>query len=258
MKKTLLAMTVAALTCSLGATAQNRVKNIYTETQQLKVEQLENTEQTVQLNRHLFAGYNTLCLPMSMNAEQLASAARDVRIERLAAIRQEGTTLNLYFVDCTSEGIEAGVPYLIFSPTTQYLRVKNTQAEAFSSDLKTIRLNDGNGNQVSFASSWDMKTKEGLYGIPAKQNVTVLESILVSTTDKQAFLPTRCGISWEQRSASANDIEIIHATPGILTAIQSAKADNGNADDTVYDLNGRRVSKPAKGLYIQGGKKIVK
>lgn len=249
-------MTVAALTCSLGATAQNRVKNLYTETQQLRVEQVENTDQTVQLNRYLFAGYNTLCLPMSMSAEQLDGAARDIRVERLEGIRQEGSTVKLYFVECTEEGIEAGVPYLIFSPKAQYLRARNTEASGISSEVRTIRMNDNNGNQVSFGSSWQMRTKEGLYGIPAKQNVEVLESVLVSTTADQSFLPTRCGFNWEQRSASASKLEIIHAAPG-TTGIQTVKA-NTNTDENVYDLNGRRMAEPAKGLYIKGGKKIVK
>ena len=257
MKKTLLMMTVAALTCSLSATAQNRVKNLYTETQQLKVEQVENMEQTVQLNRYLFAGYNTLCLPMSLSAEQLAQAARDVKIERLEAIRQEGSTVNLYFVDCTNEGIEAGVPYLIFSPTAQYLRAKNTEANGISTEVKTVRMTDANGNQVSFGSSWQLRTKEGMYGIPAKQNVAVLESILVSTTSDQSFLPTRCGFSWETRSSSAQQLQIIHADAG-TTGIGQLTTTRSEGEGVYYDLNGRRIAAPAKGLYIKDGKKIIK
>jgi hypothetical protein len=257
MKKTLLIMTVAALTCSLSATAQNRVKNIYTESRQLNVEQVQNTDQAIQLNRYLFAGYNTLCLPMTLSAEQLAQAARDVKVERLAGIRQQGTTVCLYFVECTAEGIEAGVPYLIFSPTAQYLRAKNTEADGIATEVKTIRMNDADGNQVSFGSSWQLRTKEGLYGIPAKQNVAVLESILVSTTADQSFLPTRCGFSWERRSSSAQQLEIVHAAAG-TTGIQSVTTGTAAADNTYYDLNGRRVTAPTKGLYIKDGKKLIK
>ena len=121
MKQFVLTMMALAM-CSV-ATAQ-KVKSLYTETQTLKVEQVQNTEMPVQVNRYLFAGYNSICLPMTLSAEQLAATAKDIRIERLAAIRQEGTTLQLLFVDCTNEGIEAGMPYLVFSPTRQYLRAK--------------------------------------------------------------------------------------------------------------------------------------
>ena len=258
MKQIVLTMAALAMICTQTATAQNRVKNLYAETQTLKVEQVQNTDMTTQVNRYLFAGYNTLCLPMTMSAEQFAASAKDVRIERLAAIRQVGTTLQLCFVDCTNEGIEAGVPYLIFSPTRQYLRAKNTEAYAIDTDLKTIRMDDGQGNQVSFASGWTSRQKNGLYGIPAKQDVEILESVLVRTTREQAFLPTRCGFSWEQQSATAQKLEIVHMNAADITAIGQQLKANSNTDETIYDLNGRRVNAPVKGLYIKGGKKIVK
>ena len=259
MKQIVLAMMAFAMFSAQTATAQNRVKNIYTETQTLKVEQVQNTDMPTQVNRYLFAGYNTLCLPMTLSAEQFAATAKDVRIERLAAIRQVGNTVQLCFVDCTNDGIEAGVPYLIFSPTRQYLRVKNTEVNAIDADIKTIRMDDGKGNQVSFSSSWNMRQKNGLYGIPAKQNVEILESVLVRTTEEQAFLPTRCGFSWEQQSVTAEKLEIVHITPAEVTAINQLTSNTQHeTSNTYYDLNGRRVNEPAKGIYIKGGKKIVK
>ena len=259
MKQIVLTMMALATICTQTATAQKRVSYLYTETQTLKVGQVQNTDNPVQVNRYLFAGYNTLCLPMTLSAEQFAAAAKDVRIERLAAIRQVGTTVQLCFVDCTNDGIEAGVPYLIFSPTRQYLRAKNTEANAINADLKTIRMDDGQGNQVSFASSWTSRQKNGLYGIPAKQDVEILESVLVRTTEDLSFLPTRCGFSWEQQSATAQKLEIVHMNAAEATAISQLSANTQHqTSNTYYDLNGRRVNGTAKGLYIKDGKKVVK
>jgi hypothetical protein len=257
MKHITLLLLAAASICT-SAFAQPRPKNVYTSSTTLNVEQFQNQAQPVVLNRTLYAGYNTICLPMSLSAEQLKAAAKDVQIERLEMVRQEGSTLNMYFLDCTNEGIEAGVPYLIFSPTRQYLRAKNTEAYAIDTDLKTIRMDDGQGNQVSFASGWTSRQKNGLYGIPAKQDVEILESVLVRTTGEQAFLPTRCGFSWEQQSATAQKLEIVHMNAADITAIGQQLKANSNTDETIYDLNGRRVNAPVKGLYIKGGKKIVK
>jgi hypothetical protein len=211
-------------------------------------------EQAVQLNRYLFAGYNTLCLPMSMSGEQLAE--RGITAERLTAIHQEGTTLQLHFVDCTNEGIEAGVPYLIYSSKSQYLRLKNTEAGRINTELKTIRMSDGQGNQVAFSSSWDAKQKDGLYGIPAKQNVTPLESVLVRTTADLSFLPTRCGFMWDQQSSTANKLEIKHAALSDVTAINGITQDNA-ADAVNYDLQGRKVTSTSKGLRIVNGHTVV-
>ena len=39
-------------------------------------------------------------------------------------------------------------------------------------------------------------------------------------------------------------------------AIQGISADE-DADDNIYDISGRKVSRPVKGIYIRGGKKIA-
>ena len=175
MKQLVLAM-IMATAVSTTAFAQNRVKNVYASSSKLDIEMLQS-EQPIQLNRYFFAGYNTLCLPMSVSAEQLG----DIKLERFEGIKQEGNILNLYFVECTSDGIQAGVPYLVNSPKSQYLRVKNSDAMTIDNQLKTVRMSDNNGNTVSFGSGWETIEKVGRYGIPAQQNVTPLEAILVRT-----------------------------------------------------------------------------
>lgn len=233
------------------AFAQKGVKNVYASSPKIDVQLIQNNEQTVQLNRYFFEGYNTLCLPMSLTTEQLG----DLRIERLAGIHQEGNTLNLYFVDCTEDGIQAGVPYLVFSPKAQYLRVKNTEALSLNADLKAVRLSDGNGNTVTFGSSWETVENADRYGIPAQQDVTPLESVLIRTDGKQ-FLPTRCGFTWDQQAASAKSLNIVHAgNMGVVTAIAGVTLDNSSSD--LYDLQGRKASKASKGILIQEGKKVV-
>ena len=248
-----------ALATAVSATvfAQNKVKNIYASSSRLNIETLQSSDQTVQLNRYFFAGYNTLCLPMSLTAQQLATAAKDLRVERLAGIGQEGATLNLYFVDCTAEGIQAGVPYLVYSPTTQYLRVKNSEAASIDRDLKVVRMSDGQGNTVSFSSAWESIEKAGRYGIPAQQDVTPLESVLIRTDADKKFLPTRCGFTWDEQSPTANKLEIRHmASISDVTAVLAVSRDA--EEGPAYNLQGRKVSSSAKGVRIQNGRKIVR
>ena len=211
MKKILLAMMAVAMLNVQTATAQNRVKNLYTETQTLKVEQMQDAATPVQMNRYLYAGYNTLCLPVTLSAEQLAATAKDIRVERLE----------------------------------------------INPEIHAVRMDDGQGNRVTFSSSWNMRQKDGLYGIPAKQNVEILESVLVRTTGEQAFLPTRCGFSWEQQSPTAQTLEIVHANGAEVTGIKDVKQ-NATNDNRYYDLNGRTTSAPSqKGVYIHNGKQVV-
>ena len=251
MKQLVLAM-IMATAVSTTAFAQNRVKNVYASSSKLDIEMLQS-EQPIQLNRYFFAGYNTLCLPMSVSAEQLG----DIKLERFEGIKQEGNILNLYFIECTSDGIQAGVPYLVNSPKSQYLRVKNSDAMTIDNQLKTVRMSDNNGNTVSFGSGWETIEKVGRYGIPAQQNVTPLEAILVRTNADKKFLPTRCGFTWDKQSASAKELRIVHLTASEATAINNINLQK-ESDKGIYDLSGRKVNKTAKGLHIQDGKKVVK
>lgn len=257
MKKLFLSLVAAAMMCA-PATAQLKVKSLSTYTNKLQVEQLQASNQTVQINRTLYAGYNSICLPMSLTAESLQSAARDVRIERLAGIQQEGNTLCLYFVDCTADGIEAGMPYLIFSPTLQNLRVRSTDAKSISTDIHQVSLSDAQGNRITFGSSWEsVKGDSQRYGIPAKQDKEVLESVLIRTDADKTFLPTRCGVNWNEQSPTATTIEIRHfaSLRELPTGISTvATEQNGKA---VYDLSGRRATTAKKGIYVVDGKKTA-
>ena len=258
---------MAAATICTNAFAQNRAKNIYTSTTTLNLEVLQNQAQPVVLNRTLFAGYNTICLPMSLSAEQLQAAAKDVQVERLEAIRQEGSTLCMYFLDCTQEGIQAGVPYLIFSPTFQTLHANTTDALGINTELKSITKTDNEGNTVTFGSSWEMLKVEGRYGIPAQQDTYILESILIRTDGDKAFLPTRCGFTWDKQASTASALEIKHVTSleDISTSIEKMEAANATVD--VYNAQGALVASQTtiaaakqslpQGIYVVKGQKFA-
>ena len=259
MMKHLTLLVAAAFALCASATAQTRAKALSTYAKRLNVEQLQTSETPVQVTRILLAGYNTLCLPMSLNAEQLQAAAPGLRVERLSAMLQEQNVLNLYFLECTDQGIEAGVPYIVFSPKTQTLRASTANATAVSAQLLPVTLNDQLGNRVTFSSSWEsLPGKDNRFGIPAKQNVEILESILVRTDDDKTFLPTRCGFTWEQQSATATEIQVKHALSiaEIATAIQSVE-DKKSTPSEIYDMSGRRTTATQRGLYVIDGKKTA-
>lgn len=265
MKHFTLLLMAAAMVC-MTSNAQNKVKNLYASSSSLKVETLNEEGQTVRIHRYLYAGYNTICLPMTLSADQLAKAAPGVKVERFVGIGENGSSLNLYFQDCTDEGIEAGVPYLVFSPKSQYLRATTADAEAIDTHLKTIRMTDNAGNRVAFGSSWDMVLENGRYGIPAQQNVDVLESVLVRTEGDKAFLPTRCGFTIEGQTPQVSELQILHvASLAEVTAVKALK--NADAVVDVYDLKGNLVKEGvnakdavnslSRGIYIIGGEKVI-
>lgn len=265
MKKFLLTLTLLAGLLTT-ANAQNKVRNLSTSGQRLDLSGLTEKTQTTVLSRYFLAGYNTLCLPMTLNSEEVERSAKGIRLERLAAVGQEGSDVVLYFVDCTDEGIQAGVPYLVYSPTSQTMRVRSTNASNLDTDLITIRMSDQRGNTVRFSSSWESVAENGRYGIPAKQDVTPLESVLVRTTGDKTFLPTRCGFVLESQSSSANNLTIKHVKSQDLTNGIVSLRENGSETVDVYDVKGTLLRKQVKsataleglprGIYVVGGAKV--
>ena len=165
---------MAAATICTSAFAQPRPKYVYTSSTTLNVEALQNQAQPVVLNRTLFAGYNTICLPMSLNAEQLKAAAKDVQVERLEMVRQEGNTLCMYFLDCTNEGIEAGVPYLIFSPTFQSLRANTEQSSGINAESAVFM--NGCKPGIVFDRGFDREMK----GFMCKPGADLVQEVQIS------------------------------------------------------------------------------
>ena len=265
MKKTTLLLLAAAMCTQVFA--QTKVRNLYTSTEKLNLAVLEQENTAVQLNRTLLAGYNTICLPFTLNASQLAASAKDVQVERLVSVRQEGNTLYMYFLDCTKEGIQAGMPYLIYSPTTQTLRAKSTEADAVNTELKSVSMTDGQGNRVTFGSSWEALRVDGRYGIPAQQDALILESVLIRTEGDKSFLPTRCGFTWDQQTSDATELEIKHVTSldDIETSIEKLQASNATVD--VYNAQGTLVLSQTnidaakkslpQGIYVVKGQKFA-
>lgn len=252
MKKVMFSLLAAALLCA-PAMAQSRMKYMSTMGNSLAVNELQ-MDKPAQVNRFLFAGYNTLCLPMTLSSEQLQAAATGVRLERLAAIRQEGDALCLYFIDCTDEGLLAGYPYLVFSPKMQNLVARTDNALAVSTDLQAVAMSDATGNSILFTGSWESVAGDAQrYGIPAKQDAEVLESVLLPTSADKNFLPTRCGIVWQQQAATANRLLIRHASADEATAINAIAAEGNDA--SIFDLSGRRVRNAQHGIYVIDGKK---
>ncbi|MBQ7511513.1 MAG: hypothetical protein IJU11_02080, partial [Prevotella sp.] len=55
--------------------------------------------------------------------------------------------------------------------------------------------------------------------------------------------------------AHARTLNIVHE--GETTGISTAKTAVDTKDGEWYDLSGRRVAQPAKGIYVKNGKKVI-
>ena len=77
----------------------------------------------------------------------------------------------------------------------------------------------------------------------------------VLVKDAGTLAAGKCWVQLEKSPANARALSIVFE--GETTGISTVKTDADTKDAAVYDLQGRRVMQPTKGLFIVGGKKVV-
>lgn len=265
-----LAAALAAALPASGATDNNKTVYISTSSGRINLPSASEQALNIKMFRHLYAGYNTLCLPFDLTADEVKAIFGDVQLEQLAGCKQNGAVLELYFTDCTAEGIKAGMPYLIYSPVKKSAWVKQDNVRTAVNEAQPVTVSDAAGNRVTFCGVFEAADPIGHYGIPAAQALEgEVKSILVRTDGSKHFLPTRCGIEWNQCSNSATELVIKHVTSAKAldntTGLSALQAQDAAVD--VYALNGTlvksgiRMSEVSrtlnKGIYVINGEKFM-
>ncbi len=263
----------AALAISVPASASKKNnKKLYISTYSATIQVPETVETALDITlfRSLYAGYNSICLPFDLTADEVKNSFGDVRLEQLTGCKQNGNALELYFADCTEQGLKAGMPYLIYSPVKKSVWVKQNGVRSATNTPVPVTINEAGGNRVTFCGVFEKVQPVGQYGIPASQALEgEVKSILVRTDGSKFFLPTRCGLEWESQANGATELLIKHVATadalGNVTGISTLTAQNAPVD--VYSLNGVLVKRQIriseisrtldKGIYVINGEKFL-
>ena len=134
--------------------------------------------------------------------------------------------------------VPANTPLLIEGVTTAI-----PVAASSSTDVSANLLKAGTGAAVSTESG---KTK---YALSAEGGVATFKKIVEDTT-----IPTGKAYLEFNEVISAPELNFNFGNP---TGIQSITSAVNKGEGIVFDLQGRKVAQPAKGLYIVNGKKVV-
>lgn len=245
-----------AFALMMGASATvSAQKTVYlSTTSKMDFTKVTDKATSAYLSRTLYPGYNTICLPFDVTAEDLRSiVGEEVMLEKMAKV--EGKTLT--FIDVTNDGIQAGMPYLIFSPKMQSVRFQTTNLNLVT-EPKALKIGG-----ATMRGQFDVVKEDGLFGIPAQQDVEILESVLVRTEGDKTFLPTRCGITYP----SCSGVPTIQHVTSLSDATPLSKLMADNTKVTVYTVGGQLVEKNvrindakstlAPGVYVVNGQKMI-
>ena len=209
---------------------------------------IEGASDELQLTRTFKAGWNTLCMPFNLNKAQLWTLfGDDVELYEFTSEADGALTftrVNLSKYDNSKGNLRdntavttAGVPYLmhtsadVVNPAFLQTSIK---AETAGSVVK--------GN-VTFSGTYTELTSAGKYGVTAAGGI-------------RAGKDGKTLKAWSAYLTTSSDVRLQILADGVATGIETIDRESPTANPH-YDLSGRRVQKPVKGLYIVDGKKVL-
>ena len=141
------------------------------------------------------------------------------------------------------DGIVTKGQGVVLKSDTKNIVMNKTESES-SGDYSGNRLkgtsvsitNPGNAYVLSYTPAKGV----GFYKLSATGTIGINKAYLV----------------YEGSDSSAN-AHSFFAFDDVTTGIEINKVDGSEANDMVYDLQGRRVANPSNGIYIVNGKKVV-
>ena len=199
------------------------------------------TEAVVYLNSIYEPGFNAVALPVALTADEIAAVFGDDAIV-YEFKGDDGNTVTPQATFNTVTAMEAGVPYLV------YLYRANEPAmfltKEVSAELRTVQ-----GTSLQFVpTSKVTPLAEGMFAVSddifTPSNINALKSV-TELPAYRAYLKGNAGVT-----------NVTFATDLVPTEIEDIDADSNN-DVRIYDLNGFRVRKADRGIFIINGKKTM-
>ena len=202
--------------------------------------------------------WSTICLPFDMPASIAKTIfGNDVTVKKLSSYTAEiennqvkGITLNF---DDHIKKLSAGTPYLI--KTTQPIEYFNLDGVDVGPETNDVNVEITNDEELEGKFKGTLtKTK-----VPNKC-LFISGNKFYYSTGKTTIMAFR---GWFELDAILN--EAVQAGAPIYmsfdgqgtTAIGEVRSLTEEVRGEIYDLNGRRVETPSKGIYILNGKKVV-
>lgn len=226
--------------------------------------------------------WNSIVVPFSLTGAHLREAfGDDAMLAKLKAV-QEGDVATVEFetVDLgTSEvALEAGVHYLLRPTRQPDIAAGARTSVVYGSGyvlgpvyvIPNVSLEKGKtqpANQALHSNNDQVRVRmRGSY-VNLENSPYTSSQLLFSMSDG-LFAQAADGVavkafrSWLEQVRNTNNLTYRFYINGIdedltaTTAIHEVLMEGGHAVGNVYDLSGRKVAKPSRGLFIQNGKKL--
>ena len=202
----------------------------------------------VTLNRTITEGFNTLCLPFSLTAEEVQAAfGDDVKVYTLTDETETGLdTYTLNFTEGTA--ITANMPAIISGVSSEkvassYTFTGVTIAPSLAPTSSTEHFDFIGTYTATTIPIGDYFLKKG--------SSEIVKSVGNTIKGFRAYIASKTVGEARAFSLTFEDI------PTIIGEVNSERVNSKEMVGPVYDLSGRRVHAQQRGLYIVDGKKVL-
>lgn len=213
-------------------------------------------DQTITLDRKVYSGWNTFCVPFALTQAQLEEAYGNGAVAKYLSKVTTGTEgVTLHFTPEEEGGIEANKAYLL------YLTADVTEAKTFSGVTLqragdcTTTVRADNGDDYTFQgilAPTTLATNDTQYFLNSDGTAFVLPR-----ADSSPMKATRAYIIVPTPAGSAQGRQYRFDFNGTTTAIDNVTV-SGMEDGAWYTISGIRINRPAaKGVYIHNGRKVI-
>ena len=197
--------------------------------------------------------WNTLILPFDVTIANSPLAGADVRTLSSSAFNEETGKLTLTFTTATE--IKAGKPYII-----KWASGTDIDDPVFNS----VKINPVNNpvttDYVEFCGTYSPKN---IYQTDYKTNLYLGSDNKLWYPTETTFNVNSCRAYFQLKGIEAAGEPDKLIKSFVLnfgdesTAVEMVNGQMVNGQSDWYDLQGRKVEKPGKGLYIVNGKKVI-
>ena len=192
--------------------------------------------------------WNTICLPFDVTLAN--SPLKGATAKTLEEATMSGTTVRLTFGEAVTE-LEAGVPYIIkwdkdeniVNPEFKNVTISEAEGQTISragGDVKFIGYYDAFGIDATDTDIYYMTAGNTLKHTGQPRTLKACRAYFRFTPDKMKKIQQF----------------VLDFDGGVTTGIENNNRE-AITNNRYYDLQGRRVNQPTKGLYIVNGKKVV-
>lgn len=162
------------------------------------------------------------------------------------------TDNTITFKEIDQESLAADEPYLVSTGTAGVSNLNATVATAISGGYGVTKAGD-----FEFRGTFKEISNEYLTG--ETKNFYILQTDKswkkVTTTDKTAYVPPFRGYIGTNKAVGARELMIDFEDD--VTGVKQIKTVGLDGAEQYYDLSGRRLSQPKKGINIVNGRKVI-